>query len=328
MRTASWAVRSRQGWALALVGGVLAVGAMPALAVSSTTYRGRTSQRLPVAIVISGDRIERLTITWAAQCHALHAALKGITTYHEGVALKKSAWSTWGTYGAHVAGGYQEQFLVRDHGTFDGLQAHPGGFHRYCADLPRLQAQAHRYVREREGDLHTDARAVRSSRPAGLAATPMPDLISIIDADSDLADLLSPAERERARREALTRVRRLSVGEWQAAEAIEPDVHHRGFLVIDGLISREVEVLGRRACRVARPRRRAAALALGSRRLPRPRRGGLEGARADAPGRVGPGPDRADGTVAAARARVIRPRHAAGALARHRSGHCPSPACR
>lgn len=117
MRTASWAVRSRQGWALALVGGVLTVGAMPALAVSSTTYRGRTSQRLPVAIVISGNRIERLTITWAAQCHALHAALKGITTYHEGVALKKSAWSTWGTYGAHVAGGYQEQFLVRDHGA-------------------------------------------------------------------------------------------------------------------------------------------------------------------------------------------------------------------
>jgi hypothetical protein len=76
----------------------------------------------------------------------------------------------------------------------------------------------------------------------------MPELISIIDADADLADLLSSSERERALREALTRVRRLSVGEWEAAEAVEPDVHHHGFLIIDGLISRQVEVLGRRAC--------------------------------------------------------------------------------
>jgi hypothetical protein len=114
--------------ALELTGGVLAAGAVPALAVSSTTYRGRTSQRLPVAIVVSRERIERLTITWSAQCHALHAALKGITTYHEGVALKKSAWSTWGTYGARVAGGYQEQFLVRDHGTFAGSKRIQGVF--------------------------------------------------------------------------------------------------------------------------------------------------------------------------------------------------------
>ena len=41
-------------------------------------------------------------------------------------------------------------------------------------------------------------------------------------------------------------MRRLSPGKWKAAEAFEPDVHHQGFLVIDGLLSREVEVLGRR----------------------------------------------------------------------------------
>jgi CRP/FNR family transcriptional regulator, cyclic AMP receptor protein len=73
------------------------------------------------------------------------------------------------------------------------------------------------------------------------------DLISIVEADADLADLLDEGERERARREALTRERRLSVGEWNVSEAVEGDVHHRGFLVIDGLVSREVEVLGRRA---------------------------------------------------------------------------------
>ena len=76
---------------------------------------------------------------------------------------------------------------------------------------------------------------------------PTSELISIVDADPDLGELLSPAEREKARRQAVTRVRRLSPGEWKAADALEADVHHQGFLVIDGLLSREVEVIGRRA---------------------------------------------------------------------------------
>jgi hypothetical protein len=42
--------------------------------------------------------------------------------------------------------------------------------------------------------------------------SPPADLISIVDADADLAGLLDQAQLERARREALTRVRRLSVG--------------------------------------------------------------------------------------------------------------------
>src|SRR6188472_1134497 len=71
------------------------------------------------------------------------------------------------------------------------------------------------------------------------------DLIIIVDADPDLADLLDEAELEQARRGALTRERRLSPGEWDAARAIEPDKHHRGFLIIEGLLSREVNVLGR-----------------------------------------------------------------------------------
>ncbi len=71
------------------------------------------------------------------------------------------------------------------------------------------------------------------------------DLISIIDADADLGELLGEEDRARARREALTRVKSLSAGEWDAASAVQPDVHHRGFLVIDGLLSREVDVLDR-----------------------------------------------------------------------------------
>jgi hypothetical protein len=69
--------------------------------------------------------------------------------------------------------------------------------------------------------------------------------ISIVDADPDLGDLLDARELERARREALTRVQRLSPGDWDAGAAQEPAVHHRGFLIVDGLLSRSVNVLGR-----------------------------------------------------------------------------------
>jgi hypothetical protein len=71
-------------------------------------------------------------------------------------------------------------------------------------------------------------------------------VISIVEADPDLADLLEEGELERARHEALTRVQRLSPGEWDADAALEPAAHHRGFLIIDGLLSRTVDVLGRR----------------------------------------------------------------------------------
>jgi CRP/FNR family cyclic AMP-dependent transcriptional regulator len=69
--------------------------------------------------------------------------------------------------------------------------------------------------------------------------------ISIVDADPDLGDLLGAGEYERARREALARVVRLSPGEWDAPAAHEQAEHHRGFLVVEGLLSRTVNVLGR-----------------------------------------------------------------------------------
>lgn len=71
------------------------------------------------------------------------------------------------------------------------------------------------------------------------------ETISLIDADPELADLIPEDDRDRARREARTRLRRLSPGAWNPTGAIEPDAHHRGFLIVDGLISREVEVIGR-----------------------------------------------------------------------------------
>ena len=77
--------------------------------------------------------------------------------------------------------------------------------------------------------------------------------MSIVDADPELGDLLGPEDLERARREALARVVQLSPGVWDAKAALVRDSHHRGFLVVEGLISREVDVLGRRCVELIGP---------------------------------------------------------------------------
>jgi hypothetical protein len=46
---------------------------------------------------------------------------------------------------------------------------------------------------------------------------------------------------------------RLSPGAWDAASAYEASEHHRGFLVVDGLLTREVDVLGRRCVELIGP---------------------------------------------------------------------------
>ena len=71
----------------------------------------------------------------------------------------------------------------------------------------------------------------------------------------------------------------MSPGEWDAPAAQEPAQHHRGFLIVDGLLTRTVEVLGRRCvelvghCDVMRPWS-------GTRGLARPRGDRVAGARA------------------------------------------------
>ena len=74
--------------------------------------------------------------------------------------------------------------------------------------------------------------------------------LSIIDADPDLGEQLPKDEVERARARALARVQMLSPGEWDAAAALEHDTHHRGFMIVDGLLSRTVDVLGRRCVEI------------------------------------------------------------------------------
>ena len=79
------------------------------------------------------------------------------------------------------------------------------------------------------------------------------NVISLVDADPDLAELLDADELERARRDALARVQQLSPGTWDVHVAREADAHHRGFLIVDGLLSREVDVLGRRCVELIGP---------------------------------------------------------------------------
>jgi hypothetical protein len=68
-------------------------------------------------------------------------------------------------------------------------------------------------------------------------------VISLVDADPELGELLDPGDYERARRDGLARVSRLSPGVWDAAAALDRDAHHRGFLIADGLMAREVDVV-------------------------------------------------------------------------------------
>src|SRR3954467_4845807 len=74
---------------------------------------------------------------------------------------------------------------------------------------------------------------------------PGDSVISLVDADPDLADLLDPASLERARRDGLAPVKRLTPCERDAPAAREEAEHHRGFLIVEGLLTRTVNVLGR-----------------------------------------------------------------------------------
>ena len=154
------------------------------------------------------------------------------------------------------------------------------------------------------------------------------DLISIVDADPDLADLLDESELIRARRQALTRRRRLSSGHWDVERAIEPDKHHRGFLMIDGLMTRDVTVLGRDCVELLGAGDVLRPVELGRRRVTRSRRGRMGRARADSSrgprSRLG----RTHEPVAAAWRRALCPWHPTGPSPGRRTRDRPSPARR
>jgi hypothetical protein len=77
--------------------------------------------------------------------------------------------------------------------------------------------------------------------------------VALIDEDPDLEAVVRPEDRDRARRDVLARVARLTPGAWDVAAAREAERHHQGFLLLEGLLSREVDVLGRRCVELLGP---------------------------------------------------------------------------
>ncbi len=80
-----------------------------------------------------------------------------------------------------------------------------------------------------------------------------PELVSLVDADPDFGELLAPAALEEARRRATARVVVVSEGGWQSLLGGAGGEHLHGFLVVDGLIVRTVEVCGRRCAELIGP---------------------------------------------------------------------------
>lgn len=68
--------------------------------------------------------------------------------------------------------------------------------------------------------------------------------IEVLAADPGLGGRLRPAELSAARRSVLAHVQRLPAGAWDIGQAEPPAV---GFLVLEGCLTREVEILGQRA---------------------------------------------------------------------------------
>jgi hypothetical protein len=81
----------------------------------------------------------------------------------------------------------------------------------------------------------------------------MPELVSLVDADPDFGELLAPAALEEARRHATARVVLVPPGDWDSAAGRTRLHHVHGFLVVDGLIVRTVEVFGRRCAELIGP---------------------------------------------------------------------------
>jgi len=71
--------------------------------------------------------------------------------------------------------------------------------------------------------------------------------VSVLEVDPDLMGRLDPSQVRVARLRAMARAVVLRPGEWNPWEWVEHADRHLGLLVIDGLLTREVSLLGRRS---------------------------------------------------------------------------------
>jgi CRP/FNR family cyclic AMP-dependent transcriptional regulator len=77
--------------------------------------------------------------------------------------------------------------------------------------------------------------------------------IRLLEAQPDLADGLSPEDEASARRHVVALLDNVEVGPWKPGERYEPDPAFMGLLVVDGMISRDVELGGRRCSELLGP---------------------------------------------------------------------------
>jgi hypothetical protein len=70
-------------------------------------------------------------------------------------------------------------------------------------------------------------------------------VISILDADPDLAEGLSGEDLALARRHAVARTRLVGEGEWHPAHEFRDPTPRIGLLIVDGLLTRELTIAGR-----------------------------------------------------------------------------------
>jgi hypothetical protein len=71
-----------------------------------------------------------------------------------------------------------------------------------------------------------------------------PRRLALLDADPELAGLLDPNSRERARRELLVAVAALPLGVWEVGSLRKASALNPGLLLLDGVVAREVALGG------------------------------------------------------------------------------------
>src|SRR4051812_13052610 len=77
--------------------------------------------------------------------------------------------------------------------------------------------------------------------------------IRLLEAQPDLADGLSPEDEAQARRHVVALLDSVEPGPWEPASRYPPDAAFFGLLVVDGMISRDVELGGRRCSELLGP---------------------------------------------------------------------------
>jgi CRP/FNR family cyclic AMP-dependent transcriptional regulator len=68
------------------------------------------------------------------------------------------------------------------------------------------------------------------------------DVVRLLEADPDLAVLLSDARRADAERDLVVRTQRVPVGEWRATQVVAGPSQHIGLLILAGILSRELRL--------------------------------------------------------------------------------------